>query len=417
MPNNEPLVTIAIPAKNNAATIGETIESLRAQTHRNWALWVYDNASDDGTREVARAFNDARISVHEHPGALTMAENWQRCLSQIDGEFFQLLCADDVLEPRCLETKIRLAAKPENAARVLFTSNRRLISRTGRALFSLGFSRRARHAERAEVLRRIAHRTNPIGDPSTVLLRADAVKRESRPFTGQLTLDIDFWLRMLEQGGLCHLPETLSSFRLGGITSRSPLSDFREYLRFYRAKVKPRLHTDNPLSYRLGYAFAAGRFALRHALYLLFSGHPDIRRIVRFGLVGGYNTAFSYAAYALFIWFGLPYPAALFGSLVCAAVNNYLTFSRIVFPDRSRHRTVPLYLLGQALIYGFSVLTVGAFISIGFGEYLAGLFATPFIAIFSFCIENFVVFRKPLGAERKDTPGGEKPIDTPRRKA
>ena len=394
-----PLVTIAIPAKNNAATIGETIESLLAQTHRNWELAVYDNASDDGTREVVRAFGDARIRVHEHGGALTMAENWQRCLSRIDGEFFQLLCADDTLHSKCLEEKIRAAGKPENAGCVLFTSNRMLMNLSGRALFSLGFSRRARRATHADVLRGVVSKTNPIGDPATVLLRASAVRKETRPFSGRLVVDIDFWLRMLAHGDLCHLPETLSSFRLGGVTGAQLGANFREYFRFYRNTVKPHLHGIGRVRYYCGYGLATARFLLRQAVYLLFSGNPAMRRIIRFGLVGGYNTAFGYAIYALLIWLGLPYQAALLGSLALSIINNYLTFSRMVFPDRSRHRTVLLYLAGQALIYGFSVLLVGAFIGSGFGEYLSGLMATPFIALFSFCIQNFMVFRHPKPTE------------------
>jgi len=49
-----PLVTIAIPSKNNARTIGETIQSLLNQTHQHWTLTVCDNASDDCTQAVFR---------------------------------------------------------------------------------------------------------------------------------------------------------------------------------------------------------------------------------------------------------------------------------------------------------------------------------------------------------------------------
>lgn len=386
-----PLVTVAIPSKNNARTIGETIQSLLDQTHQHWTLTVCDNASDDGTQAVVRSFKDERITLREDNRDLSMHENWQRCVHHAGGEFFQLLCADDVLHPRCLEKKIREAGKPDNAGCVLFTSNRMITSVSGRSLFAIGFSRKARHATRSDVVHHIVVHTNPIGDPSTVLIRTVAVAHETRPFAGRMTVDIDFWLRLLEQGDLCHLPETLSFFRLGGTTGTQFWRHYLDYARFYQTMIKPHFRGAKLLWYYCGYGCALAGYTFRHMLYVV--DQPGMQRIIRFGLTGVFNTLVSYTAYVVSVWLGLAYYQALICSQIVGTINNYITFSRFVFGDRSRHGTVPLYLVGQVLIYGVSVLSVGTLIRLGLGPYLSGFLALPVIATFSFSFENFVVFR------------------------
>lgn len=116
-------------------------------------------------------------------------------------------------------------------------------------------------------------------------------------------------------------------------------------------------------------------------------------RFARFGFVGAWNTGFGYAVYALCIYLGAAYPLAVLASTVAAAVNNYLTFRFFVFGDRPK---APLlrYLFGFVLGYVFAVAAVGFFVDIiGINEYLAAFAALPFVAAFTFALNNWFVFR------------------------
>ena len=63
------LVTVVIPARNEAATIGEVLASVLGQSHTNLQVLVVDGASTDGTREVVEkvAASDGRVELVSNP--------------------------------------------------------------------------------------------------------------------------------------------------------------------------------------------------------------------------------------------------------------------------------------------------------------------------------------------------------------
>ncbi len=58
-------VSVVVPARNAAATLGKTLESLLAQTFTGWEVLIVDDMSDDGTRMIAEEFDvaDRRFTV------------------------------------------------------------------------------------------------------------------------------------------------------------------------------------------------------------------------------------------------------------------------------------------------------------------------------------------------------------------
>lgn len=117
-----------------------------------------------------------------------------------------------------------------------------------------------------------------------------------------------------------------------------------------------------------------------------------ISRFIRFGFIGAWNTGLSAAVYVLSLYLGAPYYLAVLVTNVAAVVNNYLTFRFFVFGDRPR-APVLRYLFGFAVNYAFTVAAVGFFADIiGMNDYFAGFAALPFVAVFSFALNNWFVF-------------------------
>ena len=58
-----PRLTVGVPVYNGEAYLGETLESLLGQTFEDFELVISDNASTDGTPEIAAALGDDLIGL------------------------------------------------------------------------------------------------------------------------------------------------------------------------------------------------------------------------------------------------------------------------------------------------------------------------------------------------------------------
>jgi glycosyltransferase involved in cell wall biosynthesis len=67
--NDSPLVSIIIPTYNRAHLIGETLDSVLAQTYQNWECIVVDDGSSDNTDKVVGKYvqKDSRFKYYHRP--------------------------------------------------------------------------------------------------------------------------------------------------------------------------------------------------------------------------------------------------------------------------------------------------------------------------------------------------------------
>ncbi len=109
---NNPLVSIIIPTYNRAHFIGETLESVLAQTYSNWECIVVDDGSFDYTEELMEFYNqkDARIQYYHRPNnkpkGANACRNYGFDLSK--GDYVNWFDSDDVMFTEFLEKKLTL---------------------------------------------------------------------------------------------------------------------------------------------------------------------------------------------------------------------------------------------------------------------------------------------------------------------
>ena len=87
-PENPPLVSVILPARNEAQNIARCVSSILATTYPNLELIVVDDSSTDGTAEIARTAdlvgNDGwpptrhRLVDHEPPGFAGVGRQHER---------------------------------------------------------------------------------------------------------------------------------------------------------------------------------------------------------------------------------------------------------------------------------------------------------------------------------------------------
>ncbi|WP_312311249.1 glycosyltransferase family 2 protein [Empedobacter brevis] len=107
---NQPLVSIIIPTYNRADLIGETLDSIIAQTYQNWECIVVDDGSTDNTEEVLNHYieKETRISYYKRqsnykPGG-NGARNYGFDISK--GEYINWFDSDDVMTSDFISVKI-----------------------------------------------------------------------------------------------------------------------------------------------------------------------------------------------------------------------------------------------------------------------------------------------------------------------
>ena len=111
------LVSIITPTYNCAEFIGETIESVLAQTYQNWEMVIVDDQSQDDTEEVVRGYiqRDSRIKyvkLLENSGAAVART---KAMELAEGQYMAFLDSDDLWMADKLEKQLRFMTENGHA--------------------------------------------------------------------------------------------------------------------------------------------------------------------------------------------------------------------------------------------------------------------------------------------------------------
>lgn len=98
-------ISIILPTYNRAHVIEECIQSILAQSHKDWELLILDDASEDNTREIGEEYQlkDSRIHYFKNEIRLNLLGNKNRGIDYSIYPFVFIIEDDLILEERCLE--------------------------------------------------------------------------------------------------------------------------------------------------------------------------------------------------------------------------------------------------------------------------------------------------------------------------
>jgi len=117
MPNKldkTPKVSVIIPTYNSAQYICETLDSVLAQTYKDYEIIVVDDGSTDNTREVLKPYMSKIKYIYKENGGPASARNVG--IKNARGEYIAFLDSDDIWLPEKLEKQIEyLQSNPDIA--------------------------------------------------------------------------------------------------------------------------------------------------------------------------------------------------------------------------------------------------------------------------------------------------------------
>ncbi len=111
---SRPEVSIIIPAYNSEKYLHGAIASALGQSYDNLEVIVVDDASTDGTLEVARSFKDQRLKIIQNQRNLGVSGARNHALKVAKGKWIALLDSDDWYAPERI-AQLLLAANQHDA--------------------------------------------------------------------------------------------------------------------------------------------------------------------------------------------------------------------------------------------------------------------------------------------------------------
>ena len=199
-----PAVSVITPVWNAAATLGETVASVRAQGFPDWEMLVVDDGSTDASLALARALaaEDPRIRVLAQGANAGAAAARNRGIREAAGRFIAFLDADDLWRPEKLARQLGFMRAHGHA--LSFTAYRR-IAADGTPLKIVRPPARVAYGDLLS--------GNRIGCLTAVYDTAAFGKVEMPPFPP--CEDYALWLRLLRGGATGHgLSEVLADYRV-----------------------------------------------------------------------------------------------------------------------------------------------------------------------------------------------------------
>lgn len=197
-------VSVLLPVRNGAAYLRTALRSLLAQSYRELEVLVLDDASSDGSGDMAAAVSDARVRVVRFDTPQGLGRLLNRGWELAQGAFIARMDADDVCAPDRLAAQVGLLRqRPELAG-------------CGSWIRVIGARRSflARYPVGDRTLRAYALFDNPLAHP-TVCLRRAAFERAGLRYdeTARAAQDYELWVRAMDVLPLDNVPRALLRYR------------------------------------------------------------------------------------------------------------------------------------------------------------------------------------------------------------
>jgi glycosyltransferase involved in cell wall biosynthesis len=105
---NQPLISVLLPVYNAEKDLHIAIDSILKQTYDNYELIIIDDGSTDGSMNIVRSFDDARIHFIRQPQNLGLVNSLNRGLSESRGQYIARMDGDDICFPERFSMQISL---------------------------------------------------------------------------------------------------------------------------------------------------------------------------------------------------------------------------------------------------------------------------------------------------------------------
>ncbi|WP_019180084.1 glycosyltransferase family 2 protein [Microbacterium yannicii] len=248
-PRGRPTLTVVIPCYNYGHFLPAAVQSILSQDDVDARVLIVDDASPDGSGDVAEALSerDRRVRVIRHARNAGHIRTYNDGLRTVDTEFVSLVSADDIVAPGSLGRAVALMQR-HPAVGLVYGS----IATFAEDSEPLPRKQRPYHLWRIwggdEWIARVAAEGwNPIASPEAVI-RTSAMSQvgfynPALPHSG----DLEYWLRIASRWDVGQIHGPIQAYyrvhdsNMHTSTFGSREADLRERLAAFRVLEDPRI--------------------------------------------------------------------------------------------------------------------------------------------------------------------------------
>jgi glycosyltransferase involved in cell wall biosynthesis len=227
MSSATPKVSVITVSYNREAFIREAIDSVLAQSFKDWELIVVDDASTDNTKTIVDEYmaKDDRIRYYRNEKNLGIAKTRNRGLELAQGEYIAPLDSDDIwLDQNKLQKQVE------------FLDINKDYGMLGGGIMHI--DDQSKHLKKVlfpvydSLIRKIILQFNPF--PQSTLLYRKKTALECGGYSDNYKIcdDYDLWLKMGLKCKFTNIPQVLAGYRVhgGNITKTKRLTTTKEIL-------------------------------------------------------------------------------------------------------------------------------------------------------------------------------------------
>lgn len=215
-------ISIILPVYNGEAFLEKALESILAQTYKNFELIVVDDGSTDRTKEILQKFKDKRIKLFYNRKRLGVGATLNKAISKASGIYLARADADDVMATSRIFTEMTfLDANPEVVAVGSWT---KIIDSNGKIIGERKMP--LDHKKITEMMFYAMGMQNPTVMFNRKLIPKDFSWCKEIGFVD----DLDLLFRLLPFGKFSNIPEFLVNYRIhkNNLSLKNPKATFLE---------------------------------------------------------------------------------------------------------------------------------------------------------------------------------------------
>ena len=225
------LVSIVMNCYNGEKYLQEAIDSVMAQTYKNWELIFWDNRSTSRSAEIFKSYNDTRLKYFLSPEHTDLGGGRAKAFQYLTGEFIAILDTDDIWLPKKLEKQVPLFEDPEIG--IVISDTFFFNEKTEKALYGKKLPLTGSVFEKLM--------TNYFVSSETIVFRMSTALKLPRAFDPDFNFisDFDLVVRLSRISKLAFCPEVLAKWRVheGSHTWKYPLTFVEEKERWIMKQI------------------------------------------------------------------------------------------------------------------------------------------------------------------------------------